>query len=77
MGMEMITNHEDHFITAYRCHAAQYTRDTQVAGMSSLDSLKVSPHLALDRSHPLSRTCHSWGERLKVGSPPSLTHPPL
>jgi len=40
VGMEMVTGADDHYITAYRCHAAQYTRDTQIAGISSLDSLK-------------------------------------
>jgi len=40
VGMEMVTGADDHFITAYRCHAAQYTRDTQVSGKSSVESLK-------------------------------------
>jgi TPP-dependent pyruvate/acetoin dehydrogenase alpha subunit len=42
VGMEMVTGADDHYITAYRCHAAQYTRDTQVSGKSSVDSLKAT-----------------------------------
>merc|ERR1712216_830108 len=39
VGMESATNKDDCYITAYRCHAAQYTRDQKV-GISELDSLK-------------------------------------
>merc|ERR1711998_773774 len=40
VGMEEACNGDDHFITAYRCHAAQYTRDTRIEGKDSLSSLK-------------------------------------
>jgi len=40
IGMEMACDGEDDFITAYRCHAAQYTRDVLVSGKPSLESLK-------------------------------------
>lgn len=40
MCMELATGADDHYITAYRCHAAQFTRDTRISGKSSLDSLK-------------------------------------
>jgi len=39
VGMESSTTKDDAYITAYRCHAAQFTRDLRV-GVSELDSLK-------------------------------------
>ena len=62
VGMEMVTNIDDHYITAYRCHAAQYTRDLLV-GVPSVESLKawlthssLLETLKLEHSE-LSETC--------------------
>jgi len=38
VGMEASSTLKDHYITAYRCHAAQFTRDTR-SGISASDSL--------------------------------------
>jgi pyruvate dehydrogenase E1 component alpha subunit len=54
VGMEAATELGDHYITAYRCHAAQYTRDLK-AGKSSVDSLKGIIAEQLGRKHGCSK----------------------
>jgi len=78
-GMELATGADDHYITAYRCHAAQYTRDTRISKKSSLDSLVgiIAEQLGRKKGvskgkggsmHLYNAEAHFWGGNGIVGA---------
>jgi len=69
VGMEAACNGDDHFITAYRCHAAQLTRDVFISGHPYVDSLKRIIAEQVGRKHGCSKgkggSMHLYNEEAK------------
>merc|ERR1712196_451133 len=69
VGMEAACTGDDHFITAYRCHAAQLTRDVFISGFSYLESLKRIIAEQVGRKHGCSKgkggSMHLYNEEAK------------